>query len=161
MKIGTQTWTTVNYDGEGGIAFGGTIPKPEYGKYYTFAELHALTLPEGWRIPTMQDYTTLAEANGIVIADYRAHAENIKALTSTTNWKNIPGTNTSGFNAYPAGYGFGPMAPIDGDIAEFWTIEQKTLSIQENGLLTGLRIAFYDSSNSPDFRFNIRFVKNE
>jgi len=161
IKIGTQTWTALNYSGTGGIPFSGAVAKPEYGRYYTFAELNSITLPDGWRIPTMQDYIDLAEANGIAMADYRPHAEKIKSLTSKTNWKNIPGTNISGFNAHPAGYGFGTASPIDGDIAEFWTIEQKTLSIQENGLLTGLRIAFYDSSNSPDFRFNVRFVKSE
>jgi uncharacterized protein (TIGR02145 family) len=159
-RIGSKTWTIENYDGSGGITYDASNSKPEYGKYYTYDELKAIVLPDGWRIPTLEDYSTLAEANGITITNQFAISEDIKALTSTTNWKNIQGTNTSGFNAHPAGYSFNNSAPIDGDIAEFWADNQITFSLQEGADKVRMRLLFYDSSNSPLYRFNVRFVRD-
>ena len=161
VVIGTQTWTIANYAGPGGVAYDAGNSKPEYGRYYAKTELDAITLPEGWRIPTQADYTKLAQFYGIEIPSHGSDTEDIKSLISKTNWNNVSGTNTSGFNAYPAGYIFGSSSPIDGDIAEFWTSEGVTASIQEAGAnLTSLRMIFYQSDNSPDYKFNVRFVKD-
>ena len=161
VVIGTQTWTSANYSGPGGVAYDAGNSKPEYGRYYSKAELDAITLPEGWRIPTQADYTKLAQFYGIVIPSHGSGTEDIKSLISKTNWNNVSGTNTSGFNAYPAGYIFGSSSPMDGDIAEFWTSEGVTVSIQEAGAnLTSLRMIFYQSDDTPDYKFNVRFVKD-
>lgn len=160
MQIGSQLWTVTNYEGEGGVSYDSENSRPHYGKYYTQAELAAIPLPEGWRIPTQQDYLQLTQHYGIAVPSYGAHTESIKGLTATTHWNHVPGTNTTGFNAYPAGYAFGALSPSEGDIAEFWTSEGITLSIQEAADLASLRISFYQSDNSPDFRFNVRFVKD-
>lgn len=160
VKIGNQTWITSNFDGAGGVVYDALNSKPEYGKYYTFAEIKAIQLPAGWRIPTVHDYVKLAESQGVVFTNLHAtRQEAIKKLTSKTNWKNLPGNNLSGFNAYPAGYIFQTSLPQDGDISEFWTAEGKTMSIQE-GANSSLRITFYDNSSSPEYRFNVRFVKD-
>ncbi len=160
MVIGDQTWTIENYSGEGGIAYSGYNSKPEYGRYYTFQEVKAITLPSGWRLPTQQDFIELAVASGITIENDRALSETVRALTSTTNWLNINGTNASGFNAYPAGYSFDNSSPIDGDIAEFWASEQLTFSLQEGADKKRMKLLFYSSDNSPLYRFNVRFVKD-
>jgi len=159
-KIGTLTWTTLNYAGPGGVYYDASNSKPEYGKYYSLAELKDIELPEGWRIPTEADYIALAEFYSITIPSPISQGDAIKSLTSTTHWTHVQGMNTSGFNAYPGGYIFGISDPIGGDIAEFWTVGGHTLSIQEAGAnQSSLRITFYDSSTSPDYRFNVRFVK--
>lgn len=161
VTIGTLTWTSTNYAGPGGVPFDDQNPKPEFGKYYSRIEAEAISLPSGWRLPTKQDYEKLAEFYGITFPTNSAHTEKIKALTSKTNWNNVAGTNVSGFNAYPGGYIFKSGLPIPGDIAEFWTSEGITISIQESGIdLTDLRMTFYQSDNSPDFKFNVRFVKD-
>ncbi|WP_162384089.1 FISUMP domain-containing protein [Spirosoma endbachense] len=158
--IGSQVWTITNYDGPGGLLYKSGSEKPEYGRYYTFDEARAVPIPSGWRLPTMQDYVTLAESQGVVFADHRAtRQEAIKKLTSTTNWRTISGTNISGFNAHPAGYSFQNSAPLDGDISEFWVADGNTFSIQENASGKAHSILFY-TTNSPDYRFNLRFVKN-
>lgn len=160
-EIGGQLWTATNYEGSGGVSFDAENSKPEYGKYYTKAEIATIELPEGWRIPTQEDYQLLAESLTIPLPSNGTETEKVKALTSSANWNNVNGTNSSGFNAQPAGYIFGNSLPLDGDIAEFWTSEGYTLSIQEAGTgLSSLRMVFYDSNNSPDYRFNVRFVKN-
>jgi uncharacterized protein (TIGR02145 family) len=162
LAINNLVWTAENYAGPGGIQFSPTENKPMYGKYYTYAEAQAITVPDGWRIPSRQDFIGMAQAVGIVFVNNRAtHQEVIKSLVSTTHWRTIPGTNASGFNAYPAGYGFQDLLPRDGDIAEFWTIEGNSMSIQEGADGKTHRISFYDNSASPDYRFNIRFVRNK
>jgi uncharacterized protein (TIGR02145 family) len=161
VKIGAQTWTTTNYEGPGGVYYDAAQTKAEYGKYYSKAELSNITLPEGWRIPTQEDYKKLAEFYGLTVPTKIADTEAVKKLISTTRWNHVTGTNVSGFNAYPGGYIFGAGIPMDGDIAEFWTVEGYSFSIQEAGEnLSSLRIALYDSNNSPDFKFNLRLVKD-
>ena len=160
--IGTQNWTTTNYDGPGGAGYDVVNSKPQYGKYYSNAELPAIVLPAGWRIPTQEDYKKLAEFHGVTLPSHGTDTEKIKSIISETNWNNVSGTNASGFNAYPAGYIFGGAPPIDGDIAEFWTSEGVTVSIQEAGAnLTSLRMVFYESGDSPDYKFNVRFMRGD
>ena len=160
VEIGTQTWTSANYAGPGGVGYDDASSRPEFGKYYLRAELASIVLPAGWRIPTQEDYKKLAQFYGITVPSQLTDTEKIASLISKTEWNNVTGTNTSGFNAYPAGYIFGESPPIDGDIAEFWTSEGVTLSIQEAGEeLNKLRMTLYQSDNSPEFRFNVRFVK--
>jgi uncharacterized protein (TIGR02145 family) len=160
VKIGNQLWTTSNYEGPGGVYYDALNTRPEYGKYYLKTELDAIVVPAGWRIPTLEDYTRLAQSYGIPVPSKLSEGEAIKALISTTNWNNAKGTNTSGFNAYPANYVFNDSNPIEGDIAEFWTAGGETFSIQEAGAdLSSLRISLYQS-NYPEYRFNVRFVKD-
>ena len=160
VKIGNQLWTASNYEGPGGVSYDALNTRPEYGKYYLKTELDAIVLPAGWRIPTLEDYTQLAQSYGIPVPSKLSDGEAIKALISTANWNNAKGTNTSGFNAYPANYIFNDSNPIEGDIAEFWTVDGETFSIQEAGTnLSSLRISLYQS-NHPGYRFNVRFLRD-
>jgi uncharacterized protein (TIGR02145 family) len=159
--IGTQMWTADNYNGPGGLPYDEINSHPEYGKYYSMEELSLITLPEGWRIPTQDDYVTMAKALGIDVPNHGSQTDALRGLISKTEWNHVSGTNQSGFNAYPAGYIFGTAPPIDGDIAEFWTSEGVTLSIQEAGKeLESLRIVLYKSDDSPEYKFNVRFVRD-
>lgn len=161
-RIENQIWTTVNYAGPGGKNYDASGKNPEYGRYYNFDEIKKISLPGGWRLPTMQDYVTLARQQGVVITDFRATAQQeIKKLTSMTNWRSVSGINSSGFNAYPAGYCFQDGQPIDGDIAEFWTAEGGTVSIQENADRRTLNLIFYKNDDSDKYRFNLRFIRDK
>lgn len=160
VKIGNQLWTASNYEGPGGVEYDAMNSRPEYGKYYLKTELDAIAVPAGWRIPTLEDYGALAQSFGITVPSKLSDGEAIKSLISTTNWNNAQGTNASGFNAYPANYIYNDSQPIEGDIAEFWTVNGETFSIQEAGEdLSSLRISLYQS-NYPGYRFNVRFVKD-
>ncbi|MGX5687783.1 FISUMP domain-containing protein [Arcticibacter tournemirensis] len=160
IAIGDQIWTVTNYAGAGGIFYDDAKTKPEYGKYYTFEEAKAIVLPEGWRIPSREDFIKLAESQGVVFNGFEAlNPEPLKKLVSKSRWKNISGTNESGFNAYPAGYSLNNSAPQDGDICEFWTTDGTTVSIQEGANSTH-RFTFYNDSANPVYKFNLRFVRN-
>ncbi|QHT70651.1 hypothetical protein GXP67_30370 [Rhodocytophaga rosea] len=161
VSIGHQLWTTINYDGPGGIPYKTGTEKPEYGRYYTFQEAAAIELPEGWRLPAMDDYITLAQSQGVVFTNQRATGqEAIKKLAAQTHWRVISGTNESGFNALPAGYSFQGSQPMDGDISEFWMADGNTVSIMEGATGKAHNMMFY-SSNEPGYRFNLRFVRDK
>ncbi len=162
VTIGNQIWTSVNYAGLGGVAYKTGVEKPEYGRYYTLVEAKAVTLPAGWRLPTMEDYIKLGESQGVVFTNFRAtNQEAIKKLVSKTNWRVVPGNNASGFNAFPAGYIYQQSEPIDGDISEFWLADGKTMSIQEGANGIAHNMMFYDNSNEPGYKFNLRFVRDK
>lgn len=160
VQIGNQLWTAENYHGSGGVEYDALNSRPEYGKYYLKSELDAIPVPSGWRVPTVEDFTALAQSQGVPVPSQLAHGESIKTLISKTKWNNASGTNASGFNAYPANYVFNNSQPIEGDIAEFWAADGTTFSIQEAGAeLSTLRVTLY-MSNDPGYRFNVRFVKD-
>ncbi|MGN6638316.1 MAG: FISUMP domain-containing protein [Mucilaginibacter sp.] len=108
VSIAGKTWTSRNYNGAGGWNFD-TLPDDTLnGKLYTQAEAKAIVLPKGWRLPSQADYNTLLQF-ALEVGDAEGHYYNNdqstpQILMSTSNWTNGSGTNTSGFNAYPAGY---------------------------------------------------------
>ncbi|GAB3175659.1 FISUMP domain-containing protein [Telluribacter humicola] len=162
VTIGDLTWTAANHTGTGGVAYNSSNGKPEYGRYYTFEEAKAVPLPAGWRMPTIEDYKKLAQSQGVTFTGDRAiNQDALKKLVSVTNWRKIAGTNASGFNAYPGGYCFREAAPQDGDISEYWTVGGQTMSIMESANGLNHNMSFYDNSDSPEYRFNLRFVKNK
>src|SRR4051794_40984560 len=56
VAISSQTWTTANYKGAGGLPYDNVGSKPHYGKFYTYEEAKAIIVPLGWRLPTLADY---------------------------------------------------------------------------------------------------------
>lgn len=161
ITVGHQAWTAINHSGSGGVPYNSNLDKPEYGRYYTFVEAQGVPLPEGWRLPTMEDYKLLAQEQGVVFTNERAtNQDAIKKLVSINHWRKIAGTNASGFNACPAGYMFQNSPPLDGDICEYWTDNGITVSIQEGANGLNHTMMFYQSEKNPDYRFNLRFVKD-
>jgi uncharacterized protein (TIGR02145 family) len=110
VVIGNQTWTTVNYDGPGGIV-GPNLDESIYGKFYTIAESQAITLPSGWRMPTQADFTALMKTQGPVSVDANgkialtATASHLRSISNVW-FTSIIGDNKSGFNAQPGGFGY-------------------------------------------------------
>ncbi|MBO0953053.1 FISUMP domain-containing protein [Fibrella forsythiae] len=159
--IGQQRWTTINYRGPGGMAYGTGTQKPIYGRYYTYSEARAIALPPGWRLPTEADWVTLVQSQGVVLEQNTARKqEAVKKLLSTTNWRSLPGTNASGFDAHPAGYGTDSLPPQDGDLVEFWATGGVSMSIQESSHNNHL-LRFYGNDNEPSVRYTVRFVSGQ
>lgn len=93
----------------------------EYGKMYNYwAVVDSRGLaPKGWRIPTVEDFTTLAN---------ELHATGSRELKSSFGWEEGgSGNNNTGFNALPAGYrnATGLFNPI-GRLAAWWTTDEKS-----------------------------------
>jgi uncharacterized protein (TIGR02145 family) len=138
VQIGNQCWMAENlrYIAPGSW-LNSANPTVTYGRIYDWATvMNGATssssnpsgvqgiCPGGWHLPSDAEWNELEMALGMSAADtanggYRGtHGT---GMSSTTGWNFGNGTNTSGFNAFPAGYyysgGFGNL----GDYATFWS----------------------------------------
>jgi uncharacterized protein (TIGR02145 family) len=106
VVIGTQTWTSVNYNGPGGINFNNsTANDPVAGKLYTYTEAEAIAVPAGWHLPTRSDFATLLLKMGTTDGSpiYSLPDTSSIKLMAKTTWLDNIGTNSSGFNAVATG----------------------------------------------------------
>jgi uncharacterized protein (TIGR02145 family) len=108
VTIGDLEWMSVNYAGLGGIT---DSSKPHYGTFYKFMDLDEIPVPDGWRIPTKQDYKELLASQEIELEDWEStdgsdleSKKRLGYLMSATGWLKEDGlaNNKSGFNAVPA-----------------------------------------------------------
>jgi len=109
VKIGTQTWTSVNYRGPGGIFNTGYLDNysVQHGKLYTPQEASQIALPAKWRLPTYDDYLTMLIARGAKQnsdGSYSATLAVTQSLMATFGWDEGGGNNYSGFTALPTGF---------------------------------------------------------
>jgi len=112
--IGSQVWTANDYTGPGGYS-NASVDKGV--KYFTRAQANAITLPSGWRVPTIADYNKLIHnfTSNTNFYGYYELFENGSAValcaTSESGFGPGLGTNASGFNASPKGYWQGADKP--------------------------------------------------
>lgn len=107
---------------------------PIYGllyNYYAVIDPRGLA-PKGWRIPSGNDWQELVTAQG----GFTGLPEKLK---STNLWKNGGGTNSSGFNALPAGF---TTSRFDftskGEITNWWANSLEPDGNPEIALINGI-----------------------
>ena len=108
VQIGSQSWTSVNYNGPGGIFNTGNVVQNLFdGKLYTPLEASQIVVPTGWRIPTYDDYLTLLITRGATKnsdGSYSAKLYVAESLMDNTGWSEGDGNNYSKFKALPTGF---------------------------------------------------------
>jgi uncharacterized protein (TIGR02145 family) len=110
VVIGSQTWTSLNYNGPGGENYNNSATDiAADGKLYTMAEAQAITLPAGWRLPIAADYNQLLQGLGGTLVgssptNYGVSQTVALELMSASGWTGDNGNNQLGFNARPVGY---------------------------------------------------------
>ena len=109
VKIGSQSWTSVNYRGPGGIFNTGFMESDAvlHGKLYTTEEALQIVLPPGWRIPTYDDYLALLITRGATQNSDGSFSTSLavtRSLITNTGWQEGGGNNYSGFSALPTGF---------------------------------------------------------
>ncbi|ADY51132.1 hypothetical protein Pedsa_0553 [Pseudopedobacter saltans DSM 12145] len=167
VKIGTQTWTAVNYNGTGGEDH--SSGDVSYGKLYTWEEAKGIQLPSGWRLPSKEDYEELLKVAGGEKTEfgYWGNWDVSKKLISTKGWSVEQGTNTLGFNAVPAGL---VMKDTEqkfenkGESAVFWSTT-KVSATNENRFVFYVYVdnSYKETTIESDYRYykaSIRFVKD-
>ncbi|MEZ2337095.1 FISUMP domain-containing protein [Mucilaginibacter sp. RCC_168] len=170
VKIGTQTWTAVNYNGPGGENYNRNLDNdPVTGKFYSLTQAMAITLPAGWRLPTREDADKLLlflgavkDINNNVQGDSVISAK----LRSKSGWSLTQGTNNSGFNAYPVGLAYNAYDGTGTDTT-FWTasagpfsFDQYTLRITNDKGYSLNFVTVEDRNYISSCRFSVRFVKD-
>lgn len=105
VKIGNQIWTSVNYNGAGGVS---NSNDPAYGKLYTRQEAQAIVLQDGWRLPSQADFEKLVTSFPHETTDSYIlfTPEGLTQILSSSGWRDKNGSNASGFNALPAGIAY-------------------------------------------------------
>ena len=171
--IGTQTWTSVNYNGPGGTNYNNSnINVPLAGKLYTWQETQAITssLPAGWRIPTQADAIKLIINSG-GFADtqfsYGAFGDPTVAakLKSKTGWTS-EGNNITNFNALPVGEQDANIYQQAFQVAEFWTStsrdsnDQYTLHITDFNGGDNVSVDYIPIAVYGTYALSVRFVKD-
>jgi len=109
MTLDGQTWMAENlrYNATGSWE-NPSNPSSTYGRLYDFATANN-ACPSGWHLPSDQEWKTFEINLGVSPSDadlssaFRGSYGG--TVQSTTGWKNnANGSNTTGFNAVPAGY---------------------------------------------------------
>lgn len=125
IQIGRQTWMVenLNYETENSYCYDDDLANCEkYGRLYTWeAALNAC--PEGWHLPTKEEFETL-------ISNVGGEETAGKMLKSTTGWLDVEdefgqaldgnGIDKYGFSALPAGHR-GSFFDLAGKGAGFWS----------------------------------------
>lgn len=184
VKIGNQLWTSVNYNGAGGVNYNNGSNDAAYGKYYTRQEAQAIVLQDGWRLPSKADFDKLVSSFPTqTINGYTAlTSESLKQILSSSGW-DINGNNASGFNALPAGIvyidaGGNNIFRYRGIEAQFvsstnemvtgggttkeatWTLYLHSEVITGQNPFTDFIGGVSGVSNSDSYRYSVRFVKD-
>lgn len=131
VLIGDLEWMSVNYAGTGGIK---VSSKPEYGTFYKYMDLGDIQVPEGWRIPSKQDFKDLLVSQEIEFdevwestdGDDLESKKKLGQLMSSSGWLKEDGfaNNKSGFNAVPANLQVSNGSPHgEGSNCLLWTSE--------------------------------------
>jgi uncharacterized protein (TIGR02145 family) len=108
----------------------------KYGKMYNgYAMMDARGLaPEGWRIPSEEDFMSLVEFLG-------GGQQALLKLKSNSGWSdNKNGTNSSGFSATPGGLTSGSDFLNLGYMTHYWS----SSPMGENNFFTTLRLSYND-----------------
>jgi uncharacterized protein (TIGR02145 family) len=140
------------YDGTDTTEAVGTVKYRDYGALYNWTALKT-ACPSGWHAPTWLEWNQLAVFLGSGAG---------KKMKSSTGWSNHGnGTNSSGFNAWPAGeVGTDGTFIGEGVTAYFWTT---TYASYLQPWVTGLKS---DSDELSDIRgsekmgCSIRCIRN-
>lgn len=122
-KIGDKIWLSENLDlkqtVEDAYSFSTYRPGFEdlYKRYYTWDATENLVLPDGWRLPSKEDYEELIFAAG----------DDVSALKADHGWRGSDGTDSLKFSALP-GCRYFSRGWVDLLCADFWTSTEGTSS---------------------------------
>lgn len=158
-NLGSKDWFVKNlqWSGAGRSFQGCDVMDSVYGRYYTWNEAQT-ACPEGWRLPTDDDWLDLATASGYTgtVADETflgaAGAFMVDARFNLYKmweyWPDVKITNKTGFCSIPTGYGIDDEAETftgDFEWAVYWSAESVE---SEDG--EGLGVYRMINVNKPD-----------
>lgn len=185
IKIGEQNWMAenLNYAASGSFCYDNDESNcGSYGRLYPWNVAmqlsasynnrtsikdiqveHQGVCPEGWHIPSTQEWYELKEYVSSEIEDEGAGTV-LKVGYSWTSYENIPkGTNRFGFAALPAGFMSGSGFFSMNNYAYFWSsTEDVDFVTRSYGWSTGyLHRGFFKTPELKGSAFSVRCVENK
>ena len=146
-----QVWMAenLNYPVQGSYCGeGGTLDScSKFGRYYTYETaignargvIIQGVCPLGWHIPNNEEWTNLKDAIELELKQYNQNNEvylwDGDLLRSRTEWNEYGGSDSYGFSALPAGYGFGGRILSKGQNANFWSTSKQVFRISSSAYL--------------------------
>lgn len=114
VKIGSLTWMAENLNYDNSATATGSIDSSfcydgipanceKYGRLYQEYAATAVC-PEGWRLPTADDWRDLTTTANSEFGDNNGSLRAVGEWENTIFGDNVTATNASGFSALPAGY---------------------------------------------------------
>ena len=163
IEIGMQTWKTINHT----EAYVGSLPAngdagndADYGRLYSHAMLSLITIPAGWRVPTLDDVDVLIGFVGGKVGN----AGKLKEV-GTEHWDapNTGATNLHSFYGRAAGNATAiPFYANFGTHCDLWLLDK---DIVNSGQKFGLQVNVPDISTSNHLSlsnyFAVRLIKDE
>ena len=144
VEIGGRTWMAENLDfeTENSYCYEGVAANcSKYGRLYTWSAAK-LVCPEGWSLPTREDFEALfEEAGGKSVAG--------KALKSASGWEKGVGPDDFGFSALPAG-----TKRYDDDLYSFEGCNTYFWTSTEWGANSAYTMSLYCSSDGAELAFD-------
>jgi len=172
VRIGSQTWLAenLNFNASGSKCYNDSVAYcDKYGRLYNW-ETAKVVCPDGWHLPSLEEFTTLRDFAGGVNAEV---GRDMKATSGWEDWedpytheiKSGNGIDKYGFTALPSGY-YKDESFLHLGTEARWQLSEKIL-LDHIGWLEGI---FYISNNIMklyDFGdinnkslYNVRCVKN-
>jgi uncharacterized protein (TIGR02145 family) len=137
-----------------------------YGRLYNWKQAQEVC-PEGWQLPTDADWKSLERIFGMTLNDLEKKYHRGKAigtaLKSVKYWIRGSSTNSSGFNALPAGY----YAEYDktfkefGESAVFWSSSGINGIYKTYRYLLADSTTIYTNESKKEYAYSCRCVKKE
>ena len=166
VKVGGLTWMAENLNFETAGSFcpeGDSRNCPRLGRLYSWAEAKSVC-PDGWRLPTKEDFESLVAATSGVSAQSPSLSRAGAALKAKDGWfKKGNGSDALGFRALPAGYR-GVDGKFDGigGYAYFWSATEDAENRESNAFYLFLSfssdMASINAFAKEDYR-SVRCVK--
>lgn len=163
VKIGNQWWMAENLaykvnSGCRGYGYGDVLKESidKFGYLYTY-ETAKEVCPDGWYLPSTEEWTTLT--------NYLGGKDSIDKLRSVNEWyNNNGGNNSSGFNALPGGQYMPDYNEFSGKgvFAAFWTGTACDSDRAMRRILRGSDLGygkFFIDCNTKDYEYSVRCIK--
>lgn len=174
VQIGNQIWMAenLNYNVSGSSCYDEESANCDiYGRLYGHGPTAIDACPEGWHLPSREEFIELANTlGGIDNAGGKMKTLGTKqAGDGLWNEPNLGADNSSGFSAVPAGARlYTPSYPTPvisyrnlGDVATFWTSTRGPDGYGVFNIYHDRELIWYNSAfTSGYFRFSVRCVKD-
>lgn len=173
-KVGETEWMRINLAWEDkGVAFANSEAMTDvFGLYYSWEDAME-ACPEGWRLPSEEDFTNLALSQGVIAEPFA----NVKGLAGKLMgdlyfnsekmweyWPKVQITDDARLSFMPVGYGISTSTDkhrFDGylEYAAFWTSSEYAGKGVIRYIYYDKDVVYADAVSKKDIKANVRCIR--